>query len=118
MTNGRMPLQDVQRCEVFLREAILFVTPFVKVHAAVVRARLATKECHTVLRRSVTCPHEVSPTPRRESAIDSTNTPRSILLPMISDVESDDRTLAACGRAFDDHDLGYLPVLAKIVVGT
>jgi len=62
MTNGRMPLQDVRRCEV----------------------------CH-----SVTCLHEFSPTPRRESAIDGTDTPRSILLPMTSDVESDDRTLAA-----------------------
>ena len=108
MTNGRMPLQDVQRCEVFLREAILFV----RVHTAVVRARLATKECRTVLRRSVTCPHEVSPPPggRRHQ-------PRSILLPMVSDVESDDQTLAVCGRAFDDHDLGYLSVLAKVVVG-
>lgn len=35
---------------------------------------------------------------------------------MVSDVESNDRILAARGCTFDDHDLGYLPVLAKVVV--
>ena len=87
-----------------------------KVHATVVRARLPTKERHTVLRRSVTCPHDVSPTSRRRSAIDGTNTSRGVLLSMVSDVESDDRVLAARGCTFDDHNLGYLPILAKVVV--
>lgn len=107
-----------QRREVFLREAILLITPLVKAHATVVRTRLATKKCHAVLRRSVTCPHNVPPTPRRKSAIDSTNAPGGILLLVVSDVESDDWTLAVRGCTFDDHNLGYLPVLAKIVVGT
>ena len=111
-------LRNVQRCEIFLRKVIFLVSPLMKVHTAVVRASLAAKECHAVLRRPVTCPHYISSASRRGCTIDSTNASRGVLPPVVGDVESDDRILTICGCALDDHNLGYFPVLAEIVVGT
>ena len=116
MTREGISLQNIQCREVFLGETILIVTPLVKAHTTVVRTRLATKECHTVLCCSVTCSHNVSPATRRKSTIDGTNTPCGILLPVVSDIESNNWILATRGCTFDDHDLGYLPVLAKVFV--
>jgi len=118
LNDGRgTPPQDVQRCEVFLRETILLVAPLVKAHTTMVRARLAAKESHTVFGRSVTRSHNVSSAPRRRGAINGTNAPHGVLLPVVGDIESDDRSLAVGGCPFDDHDLRYLPVLAKVFVG-
>lgn len=107
---------NVQCREVFLRETILLVSPLVEIHTTVIRARLATKECHAVFRCSVTRSHNVSPPSGRGSAIYGTDASHGVFLPVVSDVESDDRVLAVRGCAFNDHDLGYLPILAKVVV--
>jgi hypothetical protein len=109
---------NVQCREVFLRKTILLVSPLVETHTTVIGTRLATKECHAVFRCSITCSHNVSPPSGRRSAIDGADASHSVLFPVVSNVESDDRVLAVRGCAFNDHDLGYLPILAKVVIGT
>jgi hypothetical protein len=77
---------DIQRGQVFFREAILFIAPFVQVHATIVTACDTAEECHTVLSRPVACAHEICSTPRGWGTVHHSNASGGVFPPVISDI--------------------------------
>lgn len=72
--------------KVLLSEAILLISPLVKVHTIVIRARNPTQKGHTVLGGPVTRSHDLLTATRRRNSIDRCDRPRRILLSMVCDV--------------------------------
>ena len=91
---------------------ILLVPPLVEARTTVIRAHLAAKECHAVYRCSTACSHN--------SSINGTDTSHGVLLPVVSDVEFDNRVLTVRGCAFNNHDYlacqgFWTPILLEIL---
>jgi hypothetical protein len=110
-------MSNSQCRQVLLREAVLFVTPFMQALAIMISTRLRTQEAHTILGSPVTCPHGFSAAAGRGSAIDSSNGSRGIFAPMICDVEAHDSSAATRRGALHEQYLRDLAILAKILGG-
>jgi hypothetical protein len=107
---------NVQCGQVLLREAVLFVTPFMQVHTAVIAARRTTKKRHAIFGRSITCTHQFGASARRWSAVHDGDALGSVFAPVVGDVQANDRRTRARRCALCDDDLGDLAILAEVVV--
>lgn len=88
-----------------------------QVHTAVVTAGHASEESHTILGRSVACPHDIATTPRGRCSINRADGTCSIFTAVVRDIQPHDRRAAARGRPLDEKDLGNLPILTKVFIG-
>jgi hypothetical protein len=86
----KVPPRHVQSSKVFLREAVLLVSPLVEVHAVVIRAIDTAQERHAVLGCTVTRTHDLAPTTWGCGTINSRNTARGVFSTVICDVQPDD----------------------------
>lgn len=102
--------------QVFLCKAVLFVPPFVKIHAAVICTRNATQESHAVLCSTIAGSHDLVTAARRGSTVDSGDRASCIFAPMISNVQSNHRCTAARWSTLDDDDLGDLAILPEVLI--
>jgi hypothetical protein len=112
----KVPPRHVQSGKVFLREAVLLVSPLVEVHAVVIRAIDTAQERHAVLGCTVARTHDLAPTTWGCGTINSRNTARGVFSTVICDVQPDDWRLRARWSSLDQYDLGNAAILAKIVV--
>jgi len=108
--------RHAQSGKVFLREAILLVSPLVEVHAVVIRAIDTAQERHAILGCAVARTHDLAPTTRGCGTINSRNTARGVFSTVICDVQPYDWRLRARWSSLDQYDLGNATILAKIVI--
>ena len=77
---------DLQCCQIFFGKAIFFVSPFMKVHTAVVAAGDSTKEGHTILGCAITSPHHIPTASWGMGSIDSSDGPSRIFTSLICNI--------------------------------
>ena len=81
-----------------------------------IRACYTAEERHAVLRRPITGPHDLASTAWRRCAIHSRDCPSCVFATVVCDIQPNNRRAASRRGTFGDHDLGYLPVLPKVLV--
>lgn len=87
-----------------------------KIHTAVIRAGNASKERHAVLRRAITCSHDLTASARGWCPVHRLNTSRRIFAAVVCDIETNNRRSAPWRGTFRDNNLGDLAVLSEVLI--